>query len=291
MIPGYPFKLASGSIWKEKWINLLSVLTISAGLFIVAVGFFAVYNMNLVTRKLPERFSITLFLKNGTSGENTNKIMKALKGYKSIESIRYTSSADALKELKETLKDADYILEGLGENPLPPSIDIRLKKEFVKTSSVKELAGKLRVMEGVEDVQFAEKFLSSINAIVSASRRAGLALLSALSLGIIFVCYSTVKILFYRKNEEIETLKLLGATKWFIRAPFLIEGGVIGLAGGLLASGGTWAFYWLVYQRLSELLPVLRLLVLPNAALIALPVAGLFIGVTGAALALGRVKF
>ncbi len=68
----------------------------------------------------------------------------------------------------------------------------------------------------------------------------GSAVMAIIVAGMLFVCYSTVKILLYRKRDEVETLKVLGATKWFIRGPFIIEGGIVGFLGGAIRPGGSW---------------------------------------------------
>jgi len=116
-------------------------------------------------------------------------------------------------------------------------------------------------------------------------------LIAILSTGIVFVCYSTVKILFYRRKEEIETFKLLGATKGFIRTPFLIEGAVIGTAGGILGLLGIFAFYYLVILRLSVAMPIFKMILFPSDLFLPLPFIGMFLGITGAVIALGRLKY
>jgi cell division transport system permease protein len=112
-----------------------------------------------------------------------------------------------------------------------------------------------------------------------------------LSAGIIFVCYSTVKILFYRRTEEIETYKLLGATRSFIRLPFLIEGAFLGTAGGVAGLLGILSFNYLVLMRLSLSMPLIRKILFPTDLFLLLPFIGLFLGVTGAAIALGRIRY
>ncbi len=158
-------------------------------------------------------------------------------------------------------------------------------------ASVKAMAAALKGMEGVEGVQYGEKFLSAIQTVKAGAEGIGMLIMGALAAGVVFVCYSTVKILFYRKKDEIETLQLLGATKGFIRAPFVIEGSVIGLSSGILASAGFLALVWLARTRLDMTVPVLRTMAMPVELLIYLPPAGLLIGLLGSLIAIGRVKF
>lgn len=287
----YSIKLALQSLWHEKWINLLSMLTIAIGLLVVTVVVSSIYNVNLFARKLPERFFIVAYLKEGLDERETQNIIGAIKSRSSIEKVKYISKADALKELRTSLKDADYVLEGLDENPLPASIEIRLKKEAVGPDSVKSFADSLRKISGIDEVQYGEKFLLSLQSIKKGMETIGLILTVVMISGIVFICYSTVKILFYRRKEEIETLKLLGATRGFIRVPFVIEGGVIGAAGGIIGSLTALAFYSSVFYKLSVTVPVIRAVVFPSELFFSLPAAGLFLGITGSLIAMGRIRF
>lgn len=291
MALGYHIKSAVGGLWREKWINLISSLTIAAGLLTAAAGIILVYNADLAAKKLPGKFSMVVYLRDGLSSEEIQKTVKTLSKIPAVKKASFISKENALRELKGSLKNAEYILEGLEGNPLSDSVEVKLKEGFVSTSSVSELTLKLKGIEAVQDVEYGEEFLSSVQRIMAGARGIGAVVIAALSTGIVFVCYSTVKILFYRKSEEIETLKLLGATRLFIRAPFIIEGGMLGAMGGLFSAMGAWAFYRLVLERLSLALPIVEVPQISVFAFALLPLAGALIGMTGAAAALGRIKF
>ncbi|MEW6214491.1 MAG: permease-like cell division protein FtsX [Nitrospirota bacterium] len=257
----------------------------------MALTALSVYNVDIATRKLPEKFSMMLYLKNNLSGEELENIINTLKKESAVEIVKYIPKDEAMKELKATLRDAEYVLAGLEENPLPDSIEIKLKKEAVGPETVKGLSDRLREIKWVDEVEYGEKFLSSIYSIKVGMKTLGLVFIMIMSGGVIFVCYSTVKILFYRKNEEIETYKLLGATKGFIRAPFIIEGAVIGFIGGLLSLIGILSLYYAVILQLSLAIPLFKAIIFPTDISLFLPLAGLLFGMTGAAIALGRIRY
>jgi len=287
----YSVKLALQSLWHEKWINLLSMLTIAVGLLVVSLVVSSVYNVNLFAKKLPEKFFIVAYLKDGLTEEKTQHIMTAIQNHGSVDRAKYISKDEALKELKTSLKDADYVLAGLDENPLPASIEIRMKKEAVGPESAKSFADSLRKIEGIDDVQYGEKFLLSLRSVKMGMETMGLILSVVMISGIIFICYSTVKILFYRRKDEIETLKLLGATRGFIRTPFVIEGAVIGAVGGIISGIIATAFYFSVFYKLSVTVPIMRAVVFPTDLFLWLPAAGLVLGITGSLIAMGRIRF
>ncbi|HUO76877.1 MAG TPA: permease-like cell division protein FtsX [Thermodesulfovibrionales bacterium] len=287
----YSLRIALQSLWHEKWINFLSMLTIAMGLLVITLMVSTIYNINLFARKLPERFFIVAYLGDRVNEQQAQDIIASLKERNGIEKVKYISKAEALKELRTSLKDAEYVLEGLNENPLPASIEIRFKKEAMGPESVKTFVNSMKKIEGIEDVQYGEKFLLSIHSLKTAMETIGLILTLVTTSGIIFICYSTVKILFYRRKEEIETLKLLGATRAFIRTPFVIEGAVIGVVGGVLSMIVVITFYLSVFRQLSATLPIVRTVVFPAELFLPLPLIGLFLGITGSFIAMGRIKF
>lgn len=288
---GYHLKVALSGLWREKWINFLSTLSIATGLFLIALAVFAVYNIEMATRKLPEKFSVTVYLKDGMSADEVQDLSSAILRSQGVKSVEYISKEKALDELKSLIRDSSYILEGLEENPLPASMTVGLDRNFVTDPSVADLVKKLEGLEGVSDVEYGRRLLIVIQTARQNAELLGGFLVSALSAALIFVCYSTVKILFYRKREEVETLKLLGATRDFIRAPFLIEGGLIGLGGGLLSTAALGAVIFAVYAKLESSLPLIGALGMPQEFLYWLPAAGLLLGTVGSYIAIGRIKF
>ncbi|MBA4374123.1 MAG: hypothetical protein C0402_14835 [Thermodesulfovibrio sp.] len=287
----YAFSLAFQSLVREKWINLLSVFTIASGLLIISIAFFAAYNIDAATRKLPEKFAMILYLDDAITRDKVDGILGTLRKKSAVAQVRYISKDDAMKELKALLKNANYVFEGLDENPLPDSVEVRLKRDAVTPEQVRKLTEEIAGIKGIKEVDYGEKFLDALHSLKSGVRTVGLAIIVVMAIGIIFVCYSTVKILFYRRTEEIETFKLLGATKFFIRAPFLIEGGVIGVCGGLGSLGSILILNYVVIARLSSAVPLLATLLFPLNLFLLLPLIGLFLGITGAMIAIGRLQY
>ncbi|MDA8155406.1 MAG: permease-like cell division protein FtsX [Actinomycetota bacterium] len=287
----YHVKTALSDLWKEKWINLLGCLSMGVGLFMAALALAAVINSNRVASALPERFSLTVFLKQDATPADIAQIQNALRGDKPVKSVAFISSDKALADLKEGLGNKySYLLEGLDSNPLQASFDVKLRKEYVRTASVKALAASLKTMSGVDSVNYGKGFLDTIQKVAHAVSEAGLALFAGLLAGAVFICYSTIKILFYRKSDEIETLKLLGATGWFVRAPFLLEGAVMGFFGGLAAGAACFGAFDVFLSGVGGALPLLTNLSIPPALVAGLPVAGMLAGMAGALIAIGRVR-
>lgn len=290
MAISYSFKSAFQSLCREKWINILSIFTVASSLLIITLIAFFLYNVEVVANHLPERFSIVAYLKDNISKEETQNIIDTLKKRGDVVSVKYISKEDALKDLKQTLKDTSYILEGLDENPLSSSIEIKLQRDLVSSSSVRKISEEIKKISGIDDVYYGEKIAEAIHMLKKSLQNMSIIIFLTISTGVIFVTYSTVKILFYRKREEIEIIKLLGATKGFIRMPFIVEGGAIGFLGGVLGTIGALLFYFAITYRLSVVIPLLKTLVFPVTILILLPVTGIVLGIAGSVIALGRLR-
>ncbi|HHN65457.1 MAG TPA: ABC transporter permease [Nitrospirae bacterium] len=286
----YSLRLALKSLWHDRWINLLSVITIATGLFILGVVVFSLYNVEKIASHMPERFTINVFLSNKATDRDIKGLIKYLKRSPIVKDYRYISKEDALKELRRSLKDAAYILEGIDENPLFPSVVVRIKSSEFDKNKVMELIDRIKGMSRVDDVIYAARLFESIEKLSRGFRLLGLGIILLFSLSVVFVSYSTVKILFYRRNEEIEIYKLLGATKGFIRSPFIIEGSVLGALGGCLASAAIFGFVFIL-KGYNNPVPFLAYLKLPMPFVAVLPVVGLALGAAGSTIALGRLKY
>lgn len=287
----YSLRLAVESILREKWIYLVAALTIAVSLVFSALTVLLVSNIDTATKRLPERFSIMLFLDDAISPDERDALMSTVQKNSAVERITFIPKEQALQELKRTVKNADVILEGLGDNPLPDAIEVKLKKESVGPESVRRITDSLKGVKGIQEVAYGEEFLATINTLGKSVRNIGIVIVLLMAIGMLFVCYSTVKILFYRRDREIETYKLLGATKGFIRMPFLIEGAVIGCAGGILSFLTILGFSSLFLGRFQTAFPLLALFAFPVHLALIIPVAGTLIGIGGAAIAIGRIKY
>ncbi|KWT84422.1 cell division protein FtsX [Candidatus Magnetominusculus xianensis] len=287
----FSLKLAFQSIVREKWMNLLSMLSIGVMLFILVAVAIIVYNVEKLTVRLPERLTVMVILKEGVTSEENKSVLAAIKADPAVKSIVFVSKEKALDDLKKSLKKDDFILKGFVENPLFDSFDVKIKSEGIRIDEVKRLIQKIKSMKAVEDVEYGELLMDSIYALKRGLRALGLSIGIIFVCSVTFICYTTVKILFYRHRDEIEVYKLLGATRWFVRAPFFLEGSIIGIFGGVLGSGMLMGFYHYFFRRLVTDIPMFAFISIPLQFLYLLPVCGMLLGLGGSVLALGRLKY
>jgi cell division transport system permease protein len=286
----YSTRTALQSLMKEKWINLLSIFTVAASLLVSAMALITIYNVDIVTRTLPEKFTMVVYLKDSIEPQDIQKVMSQLRNKEYVAGAKYISREQALTELKRTLRDVSNVIEGLDENPLSAAIELKLKKESVTGSSVKNISADIRKLPGVDDIYYEEKIAETVALLKTSIENFSLIILGIIIFVVLFVISSTVKILFYRRKSEIEIIKLLGATGGFIRAPFLIEGGVIGFLGGLFATLGAAIFYFILTTSFSAFMPLLRTLIMPVEIVVLMPIAGILMGVAGSLISVGRLR-
>jgi len=289
----YALQTAMKSIWNEKWINLLTVLSVSIGLLILSSFVTVTLNVDSALKRWAKGFGMVVYLDEDLTGKAENELKKLFLQDPDILEVRYISKEQAVRELRLSLGENASILDELDENPLPSSFELKLKRELLKPAVVKKKAEQISRLKGVEEVQYGEKWLSSLNTLSTILKTSAIFLGCAILVAIVFITYNTIKIFFYRRKDEIETLKLLGATRTFIRLPFLIEGLFIGIAGGLISAVALFGIHSMISFKGVEILPSIRTLMVapPLQAYILIVLVGAVMSLTGSFIAVGRIRY
>lgn len=289
----YSVQTAFKSIMLDKWINFLTILSIGISLLILSAFVTITLNMDSLLKRWSKSFGLVVYLDDSLNREAENTLMDFFQKDPDIIDVKYISKGEAIEELRLVLGSNAQIIEELKENPLPSSFELKLKSELLNSSFVKQKAAEISLMTGIEEVQYGEKWLSSLNMISRIMKLSATFLGIAISIAIIFITYNTIKIFFYRRNDEIETLKLLGATRGFIRLPFLIEGLIIGLISGIIGSLALFGIHYLILIKGSEFLPAIRAMIIsfPIEVYLSVPLAGVVMSFTGSLIAVGKIKY
>ncbi len=289
----YSFQTAFKSLLRDKWINLLTILSIGVSLLILSTFVTITINMDSLLKRWSRSFGLVVYLDDRLNREAEDTLREFFQNDPDIIEVKYISKDQAVEELKLVLGSNAQIIEMLQENPLPSSFEINLKSELLEPSIVKQKAAQIKKMTGIDEVQYGEKWLSSLNTISRIMKFSATFLGTAVFIAIVFITYNTIKIFFYRRNEEIETLKLLGATKGFIKLPFLIEGLFIGLLGGIIGSLALFGIHSLILIKGTEFLPAIRAMIIsfPIEVYLSVPLAGAVMSFTGSLIAVGKIKY
>ena len=289
----YSFKTAFKSIVHEKWINSLTILSVSIGLTIFCSSIIINSNMNSALQRWAKSFGMVVYLNEDVSKEREESIKRQLLQDTDIETVNYISKEQSFEEIKRTMGENAMILDIFKETPLPSSFELKLKKDYLDIVRVKEKAAQIQRLDGVQEVQYGEKWLSSLITIAKTVKGGSIVFGAAIFIAVTFITYSTIKILLHRRKEEIETLKLLGASRGFIRLPFLIEGFFIGALGGIVSSLVILGLYSFITYKMVEFLPAMKFLVtsLPLQVYLVIPFTGAMMSLLGSFIAIGKIRY
>lgn len=289
----YSLQTAIKNLWREKWINILTMLTIAVGLLILGTFVLITLNMDSALKRWSKGFGLVVYLEENLSIDEEGLLKEYFQNDPHVIEIKYISKDSALKEFKQTLGTMTSILEGFEKNPLPSSFELKLKREVLDPMQIRQKASQIKQLNGVEDVQYGEKWLSSLNTITKGMKIIVVIIGSIIFIAIAFSTYSTIRILFYRRIDEIGTLKLLGATRGFIRLPFLLEGLFIGIFGGITGFLGLLAIYYFTTSKIIEFMPSIKGLMIffPPETYPAAPLVGAVMSLIGSFFAVGKIRY
>lgn len=215
-------------------MSIASVFSILAMLFILGIFFAVLVNLNLFTEVVKQDYDqVEIFIEDSASEEQIDSAMAKFDEQSGVESVAFRTKEEALTIMKERWGESGYLLDSLGENPLPSSILIKVKT-IEDAAAVSEAAAGL---EGVEDVQYYQETVEKLTSITNGLQIGALAVMAFLIVVCVVVVSNTIKLTVFARAREIRIMKYVGATNWFIRGPFMAEGIIIGIIAAFAASG------------------------------------------------------
>jgi len=281
----YAVASAAVNFWRHRAMSLAAVFA-AAVMMLMLNGFvIVVSNLNVALGALEQKVNVIAYLKDDAPPAEIAKLQDRLRANPLVADVTFLSKDDAMARLKQQLADRRDLLEMVTGNPLPASVEVRLKD----ANRIADLAAQLRRETVVEDVTLQQDVVDNLLRITNFARAAGIVMVASLVGITLFVIVNTIRLAVYARRQEIEIMKLVGATDWFIRWPFVLEGVLCGLLGALLTSALVGAAYepmQLQFLSLVQFLPVnlepdfpLRLAGLTAAVGVAIGAAGSYISV------------
>jgi cell division transport system permease protein len=237
---------AAVNLWRAPLPSLVSVLTISLSLFIGASFVLGLFAARSLLTSWGAQASVTLYLDRQTTDAQARALAQRVLALSSDVDVAYVDRGLALKRLRADLGDLAGALDGLSQNPLPPSLEVT-PRVTLPPAGVRVLAAQLGQLPGVSEVDYGREWLDKLEALARGLRLFGAgALLTVLGAALLVVA-NTIRLAVYARRDEIEIMKLVGATDGYVRAPFLLEGALQGLIGAALALGAVLAVQrWLL---------------------------------------------
>lgn len=273
-------------------VGLSAVLLITLSL--AALGAFWLVSINLerAVTQWRERLRVVAYLRDEPRPEAVAELVRKVQAVGGIQRVRYVSRGEALESLKRALGAQSSVVDQLPRNPLPASVEVTPDEATATPEGTRELVQRLTALQEVEEVQGGAEWVESLAQWRRLFQLTGLAVGAVLALAAILTVTTATTLVLHARRDEMEIMRLVGATERVIRLPLLLQGMVQGLLGALIALGGLEAAYALLAPRLEPLLTLT--LGLSRAAFLSAPEmllllgGGAGLGALGGVLAKGR---
>jgi cell division transport system permease protein len=216
----------------NRYLHAVCVVTIALSVFIVSA--FALFYIN-VTDFLDawkKGIRVIVYLNDGVSPQDRTELISAVGKFDGVAQIGFVSKEAALKDLKEKIGQQSALLEGIDVNPLPDSLEIILSGVSRKLGDLENLANNIRALPHVQDVEYAQKWLSRFTGVYNLFQVTGLVLAAIFFTATLLIVANTIRIIMYTRRKEIEIMRIVGADEAFIKHPFYIESLLQGFLGG-----------------------------------------------------------
>ena len=226
-------KKALADIRSNRFLNLITIITISLSILVVSVFLLFFENASRVIESWNQGGRAMIYLNKDFSLDYLPKLKAKINALGEIDEMVYISKIQALDKLKKNMSSQSTFLKTLKENPLPDALEIRMKS-YNSFDEVQKFAQSIKAIEIVEDVEYGQGWLGRFLKIFNLFKITGYAMCSLFFLIALFITANTVRLAFYSRRLEVEIMRLVGATETFIKAPFYVEGLLQGFLGGVM---------------------------------------------------------
>jgi cell division transport system permease protein len=283
----YAFDEAAASLWRGRGSGAFSTATIALALVVLGAFLIVTSNLERLGAEWSSSADMSVYLNDAVTPAERTAIEGALETGDIILARVYVSKADALARFRSTFADLASSMEGLGDNPLPASYEVRLRTGA--DAAVDALVAKVRQLPGIADVRYDRQWLSRLVAAVSVIRGLGFALGILLALAAALTVANVVRLALHARRDEIDIMQLVGAPQMYIRGPFVMEGTLQGGLGAVVALATLGIGFLAVRARylapLAEMINLSSVRFLPWELCLWLVVGGMAVGCLGGALA------
>lgn len=230
----YFIKDAFKSIVRNKTLSIASMATVAATLFILGVVTLTMVNVDKAVAHIGSKIEVKVFIKDDITSDQQDALRGKLESIEGVKEVTLETKEQALEKVKEQMKDdAEILTAGFDEkNPFPGSFTVKVTKPEVVDTIIENV----KTADGVETIKDARDIIDKISKLTSSVKVVGIIAFIVFILVSLFLIGNTIKITVYSRKREIGIMKYVGATDWFIRWPFIIEGVILGIAGGIVST-------------------------------------------------------
>ena len=274
------------SFRRTPLLSALSITTIAFSLFTVGLFGLVAINLRQALRGLEERVEIVAYVLRGTPTEAIAVATQDIVAFPEVQDVSYISQEEALQRARTELIEFRDAYRDLQVNPLPASIEVRLKDGYRDAATVERVAQRLKGFGFIEDIRYGREWVQKLDHLRNLTGLVGLVIGLAFAAVAVVIIGVTIRLTILQRAREISIMRLVGATNWFIRGPFLLEGALKGLLGGLLSLVLCYAGYILFRDKSGGTLSGLVFFRLEHMVVII--IFGVLLGLGGSLVSVGR---
>lgn len=277
------------NVWVNRLMSLASVTVLMACLIIMGAGIMIYFNINNVVDKVQSQNVVMVYVADDASEDETTQIGTSLKGISNVESCEFVPKEVAFQEQIQSMGGDAALFEGFDEIPLPDAYKVTVKDLSQFENTVSQIKQINKVDSVRENSDLASKLLSLRHAVSIVS----VGLVVMLFLVALFIISNTIRITMFSRKLEISIMKAVGATNWFIRWPFMIEGMILGTISGIVSLGVLWGLYAVAEKVFAQTLSLIGFSFVPFSAywwqiLLVFVAIGLFTGGFGSLVSMAK---
>jgi len=231
---------------RSPLLSALSITTMAFALFVFGLFGLVAINIRDTIGDVAERVEVVAYLKRGTPIETVTMAAADIEAFPEVADVAYITEAQALARARRELSEFQDIFQDLETNPLPASLEVRLKPQSRNAETAEVVAQRLKAFRFVDDVRFGRDWVEKLDRLRNIAGAVGFAIGAAFALVSVIIIGTTIRMAVLQRSREIAIMRLVGATDSFIRMPFLLEGLTKGVIGGLVAAGLAWGAWWAI---------------------------------------------
>ncbi len=287
----YFFAEALTSLWRSRLVNAVSIGTIAVSLFVLGAFLTVANRLDEVVSRWTEKVQVIVYLDDRIEPRVLESLEARLKQDAAVDAAERVSREQALARFRELFRDLSSLPEDLGENPFPASLEVNLKPGHQSPAEVQRLAKAFEGVPGVREIQYDLLWIERLATGVRLVRGVGAFLGGILALAGVFTISNVIRLTIYAREDELDIMRLVGATRAYVKGPFVAEGMLQGGLGGIVAALLLWtALGWLSRALASSDLLGRTSLAPPAAFAPLLVVGGMAVGLVGSLVSLSRLK-
>ena len=264
-------------------MNLVTVITISLSILITSAFILFFINTSEIINSWKKGLRIMAYLKPGTNNTDLAYLKQAILSLDGVDKLRYIHKEEALNQLKTQMEHQASLLENLTENPLPDSFEIRMTATIGSWQRIASLATQIETLTQVEEVEYGQRWIGRFIHMFNLFRLAGYAMGALFFMAAIFIVANTIRLVIYSRRDEVEIMRLVGATDNFIKIPFYFQGLIQGALGAVIGLGILYLSFFLISANVElQFMPgLLSLQFIPPQILGAILLGSMLVGWLG----------